>query len=428
LKSRLIGCQILASLVLILLAGCAGLGQPGLATTPTPAPRQTPTPNATPAVSPTPGPVTLRLWLPPQFDPAAETPAGQLLRARLETFTTRRPDVRLEVRIKAPDGPGGLLDALTNTTAAAPLALPDLVALPRPILEAAALKGLLHPADEFTAALDGPDWYDYARELARLQNSTFGLPFAGDALLMVYRTTVLSQPPGDLASALQLPGPLAFPAADPQALFTLALYQAAGGIIQDEQGRPALDPIILETVLNFYRQAEESELLPYWLTQYASDDQAWEAFENSQADMAITWASRYLTDLPADTSGTPIPTPGGAPFTLASGWVWALASQTPDHQRLSIELAEFLTESSFMAEWTSALGLLPTRLSALDTWQSPSLRAMAQQIVPEAHPYPSADLLTSLAPVLQKATIDVLKQQSQPLTAAQEAAGSLVAP
>src|SRR3990172_3652903 len=41
-------------------------------------------------------PVLLRLWLPPQFDPAAPPPAGELLRARLERFAAMHPGLKME--------------------------------------------------------------------------------------------------------------------------------------------------------------------------------------------------------------------------------------------------------------------------------------------------------------------------------------------
>jgi ABC-type glycerol-3-phosphate transport system substrate-binding protein len=341
----------------------------------------------------------LRIWLPAQFDPAGEGPAARLLQARLDEFTSRRPGVRLEVRLKATEGPGGLLDALTNARAAAPLALPDLVALPRPTLEAAALKGLVHSYDEFLPAAEDQDWYSYATQLGRLQESTFGLPFAGDALVLVYRTTSVDAPPASLAEALQKTGPLAFPAADPQALFTLSLYQAAGGPLWDEQERPTLEPATLAQVLTFYQQGAISELLPFWLTQYATDEQAWQAFESQQAEMAVTWASRYLQNMPADTAAAPLPTPDGEPFTLATGWDWALASTNPERLALSVDLATFLTESPFLAEWNAAAGYLPPRPSALASWRSPSLQPLAAGLSESARLVPSAEVLTSLAPI-----------------------------
>jgi ABC-type glycerol-3-phosphate transport system substrate-binding protein len=363
--------------------------------------------------------------LPPQFDLDGGSPSGDLLRARLDEFAARRPGVRLEVRVKAVDGPGGLLDSLTTASAAAPLALPDLIALPRQTLEAAALKGLLRPSEKFTEMIEDPDWYDYSRQLARLQNSTFGLPFAGDALLMVYRPAAIGEPPSDLAAALQTSSTLAFPASDPQALFTLALYQSAGGEVLDDQGRPYLDAGKLAQVLAFYQEAENSHLIPYWLTQYQTDAQAWEAFVNRQAGMVITWSSRYLNNLIADTAAAPIPTTSGEPLTLASGWVWSLAGSNPERQALAVELAEFLSESRFLARWTATAGFLPTRPSILAAWQDPPLRSLVEEIVLSAQLYPPADVHASLSPSLEQATIDVLKEQVDPQRAAEDAVDSL---
>ena len=227
---------------------------PALLTQTEPAPASfSPTPSASSTPERVNGPLTLHIWLPPQFDPASGTKEGSLLKQRLEEFKVRRPGILLDVRIKALDGPGGLLDMLSTASAAAPGILPDLVALPRPMMEAAALKGLLHPFDGLMTALDNSDWYDYALQLAQLQKSTFGLPFAGDALILIYRPSIVGDPPRRLNNSQAIKGPLAFPAGDPQSLFTLLLYQAAGGPVQDEQGRPSLDPAVLAQVLSFYQ-------------------------------------------------------------------------------------------------------------------------------------------------------------------------------
>lgn len=421
--------RIFLLIVILSLAGCEGLTLPEPSPTVESSPAVTPTVQPPPNDTPTPsGPVTLTLWLPPEFDPESGTPAGEILKARLNEFSARRPNARVEVRIKALDGPGGLLDSLSTASAAAPLALPDLVALPRPTLEVAALKGLLHPFDELTDSIDNSDWYDYARQLARVQNSTFGLPFAGDAMIMVYRTTLISEPPHTLTTTLTTRGPLAFPAADPQALFPLALYQAYGGKIQDDQGRPFLETDSLAEVLTFFQEAEKTGLTPFWLTQYQTDDQSWEAFTENRADMAITWASRYLKEMTADTNAAPLPTPDGVPSTLATGWVWALASSNPEHLLLSAQLAEFLSESNFLAQWNTASGYLPPRPSALAAWQDTTSQALAGQVMSSARLYPSADILTSLAPPINQALTAILKQQTDPLSAAQDAVSSLAKP
>lgn len=443
--------QVLACLLLVLLAGCANLplpfgtqsppaitpGTPGLpdssgtpaVTEPSASTEEPPVASGTPAGEGTPtGSIVLHLWLPPNFDPEAGTPAADLLKARLEEFSRRRPGIRIDVRIKALDGTGGLLNSLTTASAAAPLALPDLVVLPRPTLETAALKGLLHPFDGLTNILDNPDWYDFARQLAHLQNSTFGLPLAGDALVLIYRPTVLETPPADWETTLTLEHPLAFSAADPQALFTLGLYQSANGVLVDEQGRPTLENDPLTNVLAFYQQAEQNGVMPYWITQYQTDDQAWQAFENEETDLVITWISRYLSNMQADIAIAPLPTQTGEPYTLGNGWVLALSTPHADRQALGAELAEYLTDSEFLSQWSEASGIIPPQPSALSNWSDNSLQTLVNRIATSARLIPSTDLLTSLGPPLQQSTVAVLKEQSDPQMAAQAAIDSLSNP
>lgn len=417
------------SLLPLFLIGCNELALPGgvptLEEIPTPTFAPTPTlePSATPA-----GPVSLRLWLPPEFNPDSGNPAGDILQSQLNAFVDEHPDIRIEVRVKGLEGPGGMLDSLTAASAAAPLTLPDLVALPRPMLEAAALKGLLHSIDDLSDTMDDQDWYNYARQLGRLQDSTFGLPFAGDAMVLVHRTATVSEPPPTFAMALETQGPLAFPAADPQALFTLALYLSAEGPLLDDQERPLLDAETLTEVLTFYHDGATVELMPFWLTQYETDEQSWGAFSEHLAEMVITWTTRYLDESANDTGVAHIPTSDGVHFTLGDGWVWALVSQSPDRQELSVELAEFLTRSEFLAEWTSAIGYLPPRPSALADWEPVVMRSLVNQVSSSAQLMPPSDIMTSLGPHLQEATIQVLKLESEPHVAAEEAAESLSGP
>jgi ABC-type glycerol-3-phosphate transport system substrate-binding protein len=401
---------------------------------PTAYPEPTQTAPAAPTSSPvqvTPtreGPVTLRIWLPPEFDPESGSEAGELLANRLAAFSTRRPDVRLEVRIKASDGPGGMLDSLTAANAAAPLALPDLVALPRNTLEAATLKGLLHTYDSLNNDLDDTDWFGYAQQMARVQNSVYGIPFAGDALVLVYRTTTIPTPPGNVTDTLVLKSTLAFPAADPQALFILAQYRHLGGALLDEQDKPFLDVALLGELFGYYQEYASAEVTPFWLTQYQTDAQAWQAYTDSQVDLVVTWASRFLKDRPPNSLAAPLPMPDGNTSTLARGWSWGLVSGNPETQRLCVQLVEFLTESNFMAAWNQAAGYLPARASAMPGWQTDIPAEMAADILASAELIPPSDVLNILGPPLQIATAEILKQITDPLVAAQNAASKLEKP
>jgi len=294
----------------------------------------------------------LRIWIPPQFDPESGTPAGDLLKDRLNLYTTQRPDVRIETRVKASSGTGGLLDSLSSTNAAAPLVVPDLILLPRASLEIAALKGLLFPYDGLTDSLNDNDWYPYAQELGQLQTSTFGLPFAGNALVSLYRPSEIGTPPVDWLTTLEAGHPLAFPAAEAEAFFPLAEYLSTGAQIQDADGRPILESTALTSMLTFFRDAEAAGVMPFWLTQFTGDEQSWEAYTENQVDSVVTWINRYLSTLPGDTAAAPIITQDGTPFTLANGWAWALSNPKIERRALSVDLAVFLTEGSFLSQWT----------------------------------------------------------------------------
>ena len=434
--------RCVALLILLSLVGCSILpSQPG-----DQAPVGTPTPQLvltsgvsatavaeTPATPSAPEETTdtpqserasmVRIWVPPEFDPEGNSPASQLLKARLDEFTVENPDVRLEVRVKALDGEGGMLDSLVVANAAAPLTLPDLVLLPRPLLESAALKGLIYLFDGLTNLMDDPSWFEYAQQLARLKSGIYGIPFAGEAMVLANRPSLLGTRSYNLEDYLEPGEVLLFPAADPQALYTLSQYLAKGGSLQDAEGRPWLDEAILTNILEFYQRASLAGVMPYWLTQYSNDAQVWEAFTGGEFPMAVTRASMYLKNSQsgtADLAMAPMPILDDAPFTLASGWSWALAGQDPEKRLLSVRLAEFLVEPEFLADWTSAAGYLPPRADALQNWQNADLRQVVEQISYSAQLMPSLDVISTLGPALQQAVVDVLKAQNDPQTAAQE--------
>jgi ABC-type glycerol-3-phosphate transport system substrate-binding protein len=422
MKKIMVGLFILV----ILLVNCAQ--SPIQETNSTPEPPSTPTDSLIPTQESTqsaPEPTILRLWVPPQFDPASDTPSGNLLQERLEQYTAQRPDIRIETRVKASSGSGGLLDSLSSANAAAPMVVPDLILLPRSSLEVAALKGLLFPYDGLISTLNDSDWYPYAQELGQLQTSTFGLPFAGNALVSLYRPSEIEMPATDWLSALEVGQPIAFPAAEEEAYFPLAEYLSTGAPIQDADGRPFLDIAALTDVLNFFQEAESAGVMPFWLTQFTNDEQSLQAYTENQVNTTVTWINRYLSTLPGDTAAAPIITQDGTPFTLASGWVWALSNPQTERHAVSVDLAEFLTDSGFLSEWSETAGYLPPRASALEGWSNVALRNLVTKVVESARLIPSNEVMAVFGPALNQATVAILKQQSTPARAATEAIESI---
>lgn len=386
----------------LLLVGCSSLA-PLLATpTPVPAPQATSTPETIPTSTATTAnqPRLLRVWLPPRFDPNAETPAAELFKRRLLEFEDEYPGIHIEVRIKSE---ADVLNALSITDNAAPASMPDLVALSHADMRAAVSTGLLHSFDGLTTLPQDPDWYAFARDLGKLQDIEYGIPFAGDLLLAVYRPAVFEEPPSAWETLIESNVPVAFPAADPKALFSLSLYLSEDAQTLNNQGGVALDEESLLRLFSFQKQAIEAGTFPRSIVDHQTDEQSLQLYRAGGADLAIVWAS---SDLPTP-GGRYAPLPGlnNLPYSLGDGWVWALAGSDTENQPLAVELASYLVESSYMSEWTRAAGYLPTRPQALAGWDDEDLKNSIGEALRSAHPVPSEESLSAVGPLLQEALI-----------------------
>ncbi|RMF47112.1 MAG: extracellular solute-binding protein [Anaerolineae bacterium] len=376
------------------------------ASTPSPQPTSIPTPS---------GPITLTVWLPPAFDPAADTPAAELLRTRLQAFEQRRPDVRVQVRIKDTDGTGGMMHSLSTAAAAAPDVLPNLALVSQDMLETGVLKGLFYPFDNLISLTDA-DWFDFPQQLGQFQGSVFGIPFAADALVMVYRPDKIVEPPVDWATLTETPAPLLFAANDSQTAYPLLLYFAEGGGLQDEAGRPIFQPGPLNEVLARLDEAHRVGRFPVYLLQYSTAEAVWQAYEGETAAMSIVWLSSFLQSNDHNSALALPPTPAGTPASIGTTWLWAMPSAK--EQELSAELAAYLTLPEFMAQWCQAAGYLPTRNSALALWTEDAQRTFLLQVVQAARPMPPASVRTVLSPLLSTAVEQILQEKSTPEEAA----------
>jgi multiple sugar transport system substrate-binding protein len=389
-----------------LTAGCASL-EPFLAslTPASPIPLTgtapaTSTPSPLPTVTATNEPHVsrLRVWLPAQFDPSAEHPAAEMLAQRLAEFESEH-DLTIEVRLKKDEAEGDILNALSLTGAAAPSALPDLILLSRSDLEIAATRGLLHPIDGLSTSLDDPNWYSYAQQLGHIQNTGYGLPFLGDALVLVYYPEL-----GQIVSwedVLNSDGDIVFPAGNPQGLIGLSLYASAGGEILDAQGLPMLDQEVLARVLTLIDEGISREVFPPSLANVTNETQTLQIYRTGNANKAIV---SYLSYRPSEDGRlTPLPGLDQMSFSYATGWIWALAGANVENQQLAAELAEYLVADDFVGEMTRETGYLPTR---------PSMVAEGDRtiiaVLESAHPLPANDVLTVLGPLMQEALGRVL--------------------
>jgi ABC-type glycerol-3-phosphate transport system substrate-binding protein len=391
----------------------------------TPLPSEgTPSAEATPEETINSGPVTLRIWLPPQFIPDPNSEAGALLDSRLSEFELLHPGIRITVRMKAETGPGGIVSSLSATRNAVPEALPDLVLIPRTEMERAARSQLLLP---FIEPLEA-DWYDFARSLATINQSVYGIPFATDALVLLYRPEVILDPPKDWTTTINSNTPILFAGGAKDALFTFALYSAAGGKLMDENQRPFIDEATLKALLTFYQDAQVAGVLAEQTNQITNENVVYQSFQNQETDMAVTWVSNSFKNSDEFAAASGLPTVSSKPYTLATGWLWAVSNPDPARQSLATGLANFLTTPEFLSAWTAASGYLPPRAEALNLWADSPEASLASRVVLSANPLPPIDVIEKAGPELQQAILDVLGGDVSPAEAAQKAVGKINSP
>jgi multiple sugar transport system substrate-binding protein len=402
--------------LLVFLTGCSSLPSIDrewinqILYTPTPAPSATPTPRllqsqATQSLTQGPEqegaePRLLRVWLPPEFNPNSNNPAAALLKKRLNDFEAEHPGLQIDIRIKSEAGDADLLNSLAVTSMAAPGALPDLIALPRHALESAAQKGLIKPLD-LSHQAQSPELYSYAQKLSEIDGTPYGLPFAGDALVMTYRPELVWIKSWD--DILLSNSQLIFAGADPQAETLLALYASAGGELTDAQGTPTLNQDVLTRVLELISKGRGVSLFPDAIKNISTDEQVLQEYRNQRADIGILHFSNFRAS--QDGLYQPLMGLGEEPhFTFTNGWMWALTGQTPESQQLAMDLAEYLTADEFLLPWVEDAGYLPTH----HVTSGELADKTALDVIQAAQPLPSADIFAVLGPLMQEAVTRVL--------------------
>ncbi|MCW5839400.1 MAG: extracellular solute-binding protein [Anaerolineales bacterium] len=347
--------------------------------------------------------LTLTLWLPPQYDPNAGSLAAGMLQTRLDEFTGQHPQALINPRLKDELGTGGLLESLRRAQSAAPLALPDLVLLPAGLLPQAVEAGLVQAQQP----LNEDDWYAFATALASVNEQTYGRPFMADALVAAHRSTAIAQVPPNWLRLMDTRIALGFAAADPQARFTVLQLLS----LPTEGDDYTVSEAQLLEVFDFLSTGQARGVFPFWLTQYQSNEQTWQAFSEGRLPMVTAWTSQVFANRQGEVSGAPLPTQNGQPFTLVRGWVWVITTQNPERVALAHELIEFLTTPEFLAQYSAAAALLPPRPSALAAWAPDANQALASQLVTNAHPLPDQLTLERWGSALSEAVVAVLKQE-----------------
>ena len=417
--------QKIALFLILLVAGLTACNMPA---------RVPPTPTATATSAPTPTPtspppVTLRVWLPPIAGIPADSPAAEMLIKRINAFAAER-GLKAEIRVKPLFGAAGMLTELGAARAVAPSAVPDVVLMPRALMEEAVANGLVFPLpeDAFTAPLSTGDWFGYAQQMAAVQSVAYGVPFAGDAFGLAYNPNSTQPVPKTWDDWINADQPLRIALGDKQATAVLALYQAAGGAWQSKDSAPTLDENTLAQVFALIQTAYSSGLLDQTALRIESDDDLWKRYRGEASGFMLTHISHLLA-VPEPRRMAPIPAvDANHRVVVSTAWLWTLTTPDSERQRLGVALLAYLGAPEFVARWTDAAGFLPPRRSELDAWGKAPHRDLAMAVIPFMAPPPPYQIKKMYGAALAEAVARVVNGKRTPQEAAQWAIASAAKP
>jgi ABC-type glycerol-3-phosphate transport system substrate-binding protein len=421
----------LVLVLLALLAACTSMPASPTPQAPTATPVAPPATSQPQPLPPTAVPdttITLTLWLPTRFLPAADNAAYQVLQRQLNDFASTPDGTPTQVIVKQDRGPGGLLDLLRTASPVAPDVLPDIIALDNVDLETAARSGLVQPIGSLLPAGLIDDLYPFAHDLGSINGELYGVPYSADLEhLASNASTPLPQSWSDL---LKSPQRYLFAFSNNTGVSdaVLAHYLSAGGRLTDEQGNPMLDEIALRTLLETYQSAQDAGVLPGNFVELDSPEKVWSMWRGVGTSIADLNATRYLsveTRLPDLQVGN-LPTLIQPARSLGRGWAYAIVTTDARRQAAAARLIQQLLSPQDNGEWTRAAGVLPTRAAALAQWdQSDPYATFIGDQLARAHPLPSATIRNVVGPVLRKAIEDVLSGRATPVDAARAAVAAV---
>ncbi len=357
--------------------------------------------------------IDLTIWMPQQFDISSDSEAAVMLEQRLQGFRENNPLINLNVRIKPASGPGSILETLAAASEVAPEALPSLILISRSDFVQAASKNLLFPVAGLTDFLDGKDWFDVARELAKYEGTSYCVPFAANALGLVYKQPEFNSDQPNWSEVVRQSDELIFSMGDPEALITIALYLSAGGALPEKSGGQELDLDALTTVFSAYALTAKNGRISTSGLDYQTDDQVWEAFLQSDRSSALTWTSRALSDSKRYKMAM-LPSFGNEPLTLAGGWLWCLTDPNEQDRIHSLALAEYLSAPDFLTLWTPISGYLPVRPSAIGYYEGKPLQDTLLKIMISAEVRPDKTKISAFGSEITRGFSEIILKQNSP--------------
>jgi ABC-type glycerol-3-phosphate transport system substrate-binding protein len=401
--------SIILLVILIILSDCTGAQKTEISSgvIPTLQASSSPTENSQnpSAIQPTKSTdqsITLTLWIPDDFAVNSREQVQKLLNDRVVSFTNTNPNIKVDLRYKNIGPQENMMELLNSTSRVAPSILPDVVLLNRNDMEIAALKGLLVPLDGYLANGIENEAYPGFISLGRLQGSIFGLPAAGDVLLLVGnqdRNLPVQTWQDFITSGLKIGTNFS----DPGSIASVSLYLSAGGLLVDSAGKPHLDQEALTHLITTIRNTREHSVFPEWTILSSDWMEVSKHFRDGDTDFEINWYSSTRDVNSGSYSYQDLPGLVDKSASTLNGWYWSVANPAPERLSTCKELLAYLYQPVFAAIWSDTAGYLP--VSSQQWPQNDVMHQNLQSILNSAEPLPDTSIMITVGPVIRDAVI-----------------------
>ncbi len=408
-------------------------------TPPSPA-NQTPVGRASPTVTvtatPEGAPLKLTFWTIESISPDAEGEAGTFVGNSLRAFERANPDVDVDLQLKKATGKGGVVDFLRTAKNVAPTVLPDVAVMNATDLNQAFSEGLIQPLDGRLDRSIVQDLLPAARRIGTVTDRLVAVPLGLEMEHQVYNTRVITATPLLWTDVLSSNASYLFPAKGVNGLVndhTLAQYFSAGGTFLDDRGAPKIDEAALRSVLGFYHQAVQNNLVDPSILEAASTEELWPTYLQGQAGFTQISVKQYLTDrdLLNNSMYAPISVQEAqdTPIAVTNGWVLVLVTADPARQKAALNLMEWFLSANSNATWNRINRSIPSRDTAYQqlAGDDPYWKFLTDQLN-TARPYPRFAGYDQIGRILQQAVQQVINGEATPDEATATAIDALTLP
>ncbi|MCB9098166.1 MAG: extracellular solute-binding protein [Anaerolineales bacterium] len=396
-------------------------------------------PNQTPSViTPTPivepltegQPMTLTFWTVEPISYLAEEAIDGFVENNLRQFERDNPTVSVELQVKKTTGKGGVLDFLRTAGQVAPAILPDVAILNAVDLNQAQTEGLVQSLDGRLDRSIVQDLLPAARRMGTVNGSLVGVPLGLEMEHTVYNTLVFTDTPILWSDIISKNSRYLFPAKGNNGVVndaTLAQYYSAGGVFQDDEGKPKIDELVLRSVLTFYQQARDQGFIDASLLEAATTEDIWPFYLEIPAGLSQVSVKQFLAErqglVDSDFAAVPISSATATPISVMHGWVFVLVTKDVNRQAAALKLIESFLSTHNNVSWNTINHSIPTRDSAFQqiAKDDPYWVFLGEQLN-TARPEPRFTGYDRIGRIIQQAVEQVLRGEAT----AEEAAATAV--